>query len=829
MTLNEVELKTASTQDIFKLTQSSPEGLTTSQVEQQRLEFGSNQMKERGGRTWWQLIIDQFRSSFVLVLLGAVVVSIILREWFDAGTIIIILVANAVMGFVQEFHSQKITEKLKSIIQLDIDVRRDNKVVKIPKEEVVTGDVLLVKPGTVLPADVRWVVADRLSINESVLTGESVSVNKTTKPLSSAPGAVMGLAGTHVMSGYGEGVVVATGAKSALGKIIQLTSSTKRVSSFEQGIKKLSRFMLWLVTVTLVVVFVVNIATKGTDQLFTQLLFAIALAVSVIPEALPAVVTITFTKGALRLSKKKVVVKRLSAIEDLGHIQVLCTDKTGTITKNDMIVKEVASEDKELCLRYAFLESNTEQSTFDLAIEAALPDFETIRKDWKTTWSLPFDPERKRSAAVIQKGKESLLLVKGNPEVILELCDDLPGKQEILQQAKKFGTQGMRVLAVAFQTDPKEVSPDVYKEAHLEFLGLIAFEDPLKETAKQAIADAEELGVQVKILTGDGAEVARAIAVQVGIMNNKDQVMTGAEFTKLSSAQKEHAVSTIKVFARVAPEEKYAIIQELQRKYVVGFLGEGINDAPALQMANIGLVVKNGSDVAREAGDIILLDNSLEVIVDGIKEGRTIFANVSKYIRYTLIGNFGGFYALAGVSLLIDFLPMLPIQILLTNLLTDLPLVAVATDHVDPLDVKTPQFYNIREIAFVGILLGLVSSIFDFVFFAYFRHSSPETIQTLWFILSIMTELALIFFIRSRRFFLKAGKPHFSLVYLIAGVFTLTLTMPYIPFTAEIFHFIQPSFQQLTVIFGIVIAYLVTTEVSKIIYYKFAPGVENTR
>lgn len=829
MKLSEEAIRTASAKEILRNVHSRAEGLTKIEVTQQRTMFGSNRLKENGRSTWWQLLTDQFRSSFVWVLIGAVVVSLFLKQWVDAGTIVTILLVNAAVGFFQEFHAQKITDKLKALVQIDIEVRRNNQMTRIPKEEVVVGDIVLVKPGTVLPADVRWIVADRLSINESVLTGESVSVNKTIEPQTNYPEMVMGFAGTHIMSGYGEAVVVATGNNSALGKIIQLASSTKGTSSFEQGIKRLSRFMLWLITVTLIVVFAVNVFIQGTNQLLTQLLFAIALAVSVIPEALPAVVTITFTKGALRLSKKKVVVKRLSAIEDLGHIQILCTDKTGTVTKNELVVKQVAAQNQERCLQYALLESNTERSSFDVAIEAALPNVEGLRQGWKTVWSLPFDPDRKRSAAVVKKAQESLLIVKGNPELVLDLCVGLSDKQKILQQAMQFGQQGRRVLAVAFQSNPKEITKDVYSESNLDFLGLIAFEDPLKETATQAIADAEQLGVQVKILTGDGVEVARAVATQVGIMAKQDSVMTGLEFSQLSSAKKAQAVEQIKVFARVNPEQKYAIIQQLQQKFVVGFLGEGINDAPALQMANIGLVVNNGSDVAREAGDIILLDNSLEVVVDGIREGRTIFANVSKYIRYTLIGNFGGFYALAGVSLLIDFLPMLPIQILLTNLLTDLPLIAVATDHIDPLDVRNPQFYNIRQFALIGILLGLVSSVFDFVFFAFFRHSSPQTIQTLWFFLSIWTELILIFSIRSRRFFLKAGRPHSSLVILIGLVIALTLCLPYIPATAQIFHFMQPTIQQLSFILGLVVVYFAATEVSKMMYYKMAPGVENTK
>lgn len=818
MNLSDDELKQASTQKVFSTYKTGLEGLTHDQVELNRQQFGSNQMKKSTKRAWWRLLLRQYKSTFVYILIGAAGVSLFLGEWVDAATILAILVANGLLGFFQEFHSQKITDKLKSIIQLDIEVRRDNSVVRIPKEDVVIGDILIVKPGTVLPADVRWILSERLTINESVLTGESVPVSKISQPNADHSEMILGLAGTHVMTGYGEGVVVATGSQSALGKIIELTSGTKRISSFEQGIKRLSRFMLWIVVVTLVVVFVVNIALKGSDQILIQLLFAIALAVSVIPEALPAVVTITFTKGALLLSKKKVVVKRLSAIEDLGHVQVLCTDKTGTITKNEMTVKGIVAKDEAECLRLALLTSEAEPSTFDLAIQNASPDTE-ILKTWKTIWNLPFDPERKRGTVVVKKQSEVQMITKGTPEIVLDLCAEIKNKKDILIQAKEFGKKGMRVLAVAYKLNPSATDGN-YQEDGFTFSGLIAFEDPLKETAKQAIQEAEELGIRVKILTGDGLEVARAIAEQVGILQQQDQIMTGGDFIKLSPAQKLTAAEKVHVFARVTPEEKYQIIQHLQQKYVVGFIGEGINDAPALQLANIGLVVQNASDVAREAADIILLDPSLEVIVDGIKQGREIFANVSKYIRYTLIGNFGGFYAIAGISLIIPFLPMLPIQILLNNLLTDLPLVAVAGDYVDPEEVKKPPSYNIKEFALIGIFLGLISSIFDFVFFAYFRNSSPETIQTLWFTLSVLTELSAIFLLRTRKFVLRAHRPHRSLVIPIVLVTFIIFTIPYIPFTANIFHLIQPSFWQILVLLGITAAYLVVTEISKLLYYK---------
>lgn len=822
-------LPTDSLEVVFKKLHTSDKGVNQKQVERLLEEYGKNQIEPVSKKPGWGLLWKQFQSPFVFILLGACGVSILLREWVDSVTIVVILFFNGVISFVQEYHSQKTTAALASIIQTTVQVRRQGKELVVPREDTVLGDIILVKPGTILAADVRWIVADGLTVNESLLTGEALEVTKAVTSNLQNVDQVQGFAGTHIMTGYGEGVVTATGMHSALGKIVQLTTATQRTSAFEQGIKRLSRVMLWLVSVTLLVVFGMNIFLKGTDHLITELLFAIALAVSVIPEALPAVVTITFTKGALLLSSKQVIAKRLSAIEDLGHIQVLCTDKTGTLTENKMRVKRVLSVEPEECLRAALLTAISDGSSFDEAIRLAVSGKFYLPSPQQILWNVPFDPERKRTTVVVRRGTQSVLVTKGAPEVILKLCNKKSTPPKLLQQVEELGTQGFRTLAVATSTQPQEQPGHSYIEEKLQFLGLIAFEDPLKPTAKQAIKEAEHLGVAVKILTGDSPEVARSVALQVSILKSGEKVMTGSEFNSLSSIQKQQAVKEVNVFARVTPEDKYSIIQHLQHETVVGFLGEGINDAPALHLANVGLVVQHASDVARESADIILLDRSLTIIVEGIKQGRIIFANVSKYIRYTMIGNFGNFYAIAGISLLIPFLPMLPVQILLTNLLTDLPLMAVAMDQVHRKEIMHPLVYNVREIAFVGILLGLVSSVFDFIFFAIFRNNSPQTIQTLWLISSVLTELALIYSIRTKHFFLFSGRPHISILILSLLATIVVLGIPYLDFTSQIFHLIQPNWQQLSTIFSLVIAYFVVTEVSKLLVYKNIQGLEITR
>lgn len=834
---------TQSRPQLLKQFGSRSTGLKAAEVLKVRQQFGSNDLETHGKKSAVVIFFRQWKSPFVLILLIAAVISFALGELIDAFTIFGILLINNLLSFFQEFHSEKAVQKLQSIITDTVLVRRDNKIESVNRSEIVRGDILVAKPGTILAADVRWLETDRLEMNESVLTGESISVMKFMDPEQGNANTVLGFAGTHAVGGYGEGLVIATGAQSSLGKIIALTSSTKRVSSFEQGIKKLSNFILWLVIITLVIVFVANLIIKGTSEFIPQLLFSIALAVSVIPEALPAVVTITFTKGAMLLAKKKVVVRRLSAIEDLGHIQILCTDKTGTITENLLTLEEVKSTDPVHCLQVAGLAVEAESIdhstasgiSFDDAVLRFMGKKVSALKSWSVLWSVPFDPERKRTTNVAKQGKEVWLVSKGAAEVIVDFCStDLAGraltktrKQEILQETKHMGTKGFRVLAVAYAPVAIQAQGKDYVEDNLVFCGLLAFADPLKASAKESIRRAKENGVQVKVLTGDSLEVARAVGIEVGILSPSDKVITGDEFDSMPASKRHQIVKGVHVFARVKPEQKFSIIQHLQHGATVGFLGEGINDAPALQLANVGLVVSNASDVAREAADIILLDRSLSVIIDGITEGRAIFTNISKYIRYTLIGNFGNFFAIAGISVLVPYLPMLPVQILLTNLLTDLPLMAVATDHVDPSDTRTPRFYNIREFAFLCLTLGIVSSMFDFIFFGLFFNESPAVIQTMWFITSIGTELLLIFSIRTRRSIFKAKLPSPVLTSLVVAAGTITLALPFIPFTRQAFHFVLPTSAWMITSGCLVLAYFICTEVAKLVYYAHAKS-DNT-
>ncbi len=523
--------------------------------------------------------------------------------------------------------------------------------------------------------------------------------------------------------------------------------------------------------------------------------------------------------------------KRLTAIEDLGGIEVLCTDKTGTITENKLTVAEIKATDQAQTLQaaaWACLEVVQDQSqqpnnAFDLAIWRALTDQQratvvhTRRLD-----EIPFDPQRRRNSALIESDHKRQLIVRGAPELICTFCNLTAADCDAIKRFEAAeGYHGRRVIAVA----SKPWSDDHYsveaETSKLNYLGCISFVDPIKESTPAAIKHAQQLGVAVKMLTGDGKEVAGAVAASIGLVEKAEAVLLGAELEAMPPARQLEAVRRYQVFARISPQQKYRIIELLQQQNLhVGFLGEGINDAPALKKANIALVVQGASDIAREAADIILLKQSLEVIIDGIREGRAVFANSIKYIQATLSSNFGNFYAVAIVSLFIDFLPMLPLQILLVNLLSDFPMISIAADRVDATELTRPKSYHVKDILLLATFLGIVSTVFDFAYFAIFKDLSPSGLQTNWFIGSIITELLFLFSIRTRGFLLRGARPAGVIIGLSVLAAAATIAIPYTTFGQRIFQFISPSWQQLVLILGVALVYLIVTEAVKKLYFK---------
>ena len=817
--------------DIYSELDSNSKGLSEIQAQEHLKKYGQNKILVKEIK-WWQILFRQFASPFVYILIFASLLALYLGETIDSIFIASFVLIGAVLGFIQEYNSQKSVELLKKFLVDHSRILRNGTEILVKSEDIALGDICILEPGNILPADMRFIRADNLLVDESILTGESMSVSKTSllleeQNISGIHNATnMGFSGTTIMQGKGVGIIVATGKNTQIGGITKLTAESEGVSTFEKGISKLSGWILKIILATLALVLIINFIVKKADNrtnFADMILFSIALAVSVIPETLPVVSALSFSKGSLALAKKHVVVKRLSAVEDLGSIEVLCTDKTGTITENKMSVSAFHAENEKSCLLFGALASSPEKysSSFDIALLSKL-GVDKEAGQWEKINELPFDPERKRNSVLVGNANENKLIVRGAPETIIDLCLNISKehKNEILIWIAEREMQGERVIAIASKHWTEGSSYTSAEEKDLEYIGAISFSDPIKESAIPAILQAEELGVRIKILTGDSKNVAIAVAKKTGIIKNEEEAMTGEEFEKLSEADQIIAVENVHVFARVSPEQKYRVIELLERKYEVGFLGDGINDAPALKLASVALAVDTASDIARSASDIVLLNPSLSVIIDGIKGGREIFANMVKYLKTTLISNFGNFYAVALAMILAPFLPMLPVQVLLLNLLTDTPMIAISFDKVDVRELKKPRAYNVKEIVLMSLVFGIINAVFVFLFFLIFFKNGATMLQTNLFIGSVLIELLLIFSIRTKKLFWKGTKPSIIVSLLCLIPASLAIILPFTYWGEKFLKFAKPSYESLGIILLMVIAYFATVEIAKLAYYR---------
>jgi P-type Mg2+ transporter len=824
-------------EDALESLEAHKEGLSKKETVLAQKKYRLNEIKAKNVNAL-DILIRQFKSPFSYLLFAAALIAILIGEKVDSITILVFILINIVVGFFQEYRAEKAVVLLQKFIPQTIKVLRDSKEEIIEEKFLVPGDIVLLEAGDLVPADLRVINLQNFLVNESVLTGESVPVSKITDALGYEEEEIFRaqniiFSGSSIISGKAQALVVATGKDTVLGNIVKTVAGIRRESTYEKSILYFCKLILRIVVATIILIFIANILLKGISDVLELLLFSVALIVSILPEALPVVVTFALSEGSLKMAKQNVVVKRLSAIEDLGNIEILCTDKTGTLTQNKLSLEKTVSSDKKKCFLYGILSSGADRindkilNPFDAALyQRASDDILRESKKFKIVSELPFDSYRMRSAFLVQSVKnENFLIVKGAPESIIKNCSKFSGnfdKKEIKEDTEKEGKDGKRVLAIAFKRVEKEKQDlKVQDERGLTFLGYFVFDDPIKATAKEAMNLSKKLGVKIKIITGDSKEVAGYVARRTGLDGRPGDLISGQELEELSKEEFDDACEEKSIFARISPDIKHKIIKSLQKKYEVGFMGEGVNDAPALKTADVGIAVVEASDVARDASDVILLQKDLRVIVNGIKDGRMIFANINKYIKCSLANNFGNFYSVAVISLFINFLPMLPVQILLGNILSDFPLISVATDSVDVEELRKPKVYQLHNVLPLIVSLGLVSTLFDFIFFSVIYKNPPAVIQTLWFIETIFTEIFLIFVVRTRGPFYKAKRPGLLLAFLTIIDGILIVALPFLKIGQSWFHFVVPPIMPLLIVFFIVGAYFIMSELVKLVYFRY--------
>lgn len=777
-----------------------------------RLEANGKNAIPQARYRFLQLLARQFKGVFNILLIGAAIVTLILGSPVDAAFILFFVALSVGLNLYQEHKSNAAAETLRSYLVRTITVRRDSKDIDINVEELVVGDMLKLESGDIVPADcvVRHTLG--LQVDETTFTGESIPVTKVAaKDEKDGTGSEsVLLQGVVIIRGSAFAEVTAVGAHTRLAHIAKTVSEVQNESEFNKGIDRISGFILRSTVITLTFVIGANILIEGTSADIPGLLiFAIALAVSVIPEVLPLVMTFSLSHGALKLAKKNVIVKRLSSVQDLGSVELLCSDKTGTITENHLVFTDSFTGTGSIYhpLVLSRLTSHDlyeiHPEPFDRATDDALEESMRVQvAAFALLEEEAFDPAVRSNGSIVESGSTTLHIRRGSPDYFVE--QGIVAKEIITSWVEEQENLGRRILGVSYDAGFGPV-----------FGGLLSFKDELKPSTIETVAMARELNVALTIITGDSKRVAEAVGREIGLVMASEEVMSAEDFFALSTHEQHEQVSRVRVFARTTPEQKLEILELLKEKFTVGFLGEGINDAPALKSAHVSMVVQSASDVARETADIILLKPDLRVIIEGIRLGRETHTNTLKYIRATLVSNFGNFYAVAIGSLFISFLPMLPKQLLLLNLLSDVPMMAIALDYVSKEEVAQPQKYGFRSLYIIFMTLGLVSTIFDFMYFGLFYRISPEVLQTNWFIASALTEILLVFSIRSLLPITKAGRPAPAIIWLSGVAFALILLIPIIPVTAHFFEFQRPTGTHLIIIIGLALLYLAVTEAVK--------------
>ncbi len=815
-------------EDVLTHFQSRLSGLTEGEVKERQITYGLNVIHKRKINLLTVILRQITNNPLIIILAIATGISFSLGQQISSYYIFIMILVSIFLGVWNEYGAEKTIDTLLKKISPTALVLRNDQKLEVPVAQITIGDIILLSQGSIVPADLRLVAEQNLEINQSTLTGESKTSFKTAEKLSaiSGIGAMANIAfmGTSVESGSGKGVVIRIGKDTEFGKIAKSALFIKPTTDFEKGLAGFGRLLVKVILILSLVIFIVN-ALLG-HQWLASLLFSLAIAVGLTPELLPVIVTISLSHGAGKLAKKKVVAKQLIAIENLGNMDTLCTDKTGTLTEgNIQLVDFLTMYHKEdirvlmysLYCNTALVHGHVIGNGIDAAIwKHALKSNVHVEADVEKVTEEPFDFNRKAMYAVIEEKGIRTLIVKGAPEMVLAYCKKTNESKVLHDTFVKLSNDGLRVVAIA---EKKIAKKDVYSWEDVEgttLVGYLTFLDIPKVSVREALSKLAKLNVEVKVITGDNELVTQKVCQEVGM--HITNVLLGADLEKMSDEVLQKYVMDTNVFARVTPEQKMRIIQALRTNgHTVGFLGDGINDVPSLRGSDVGISVNTAVDVAKDAAAIVLLHKSLDVIADGIMEGRKTFNNTIKYILMGTSSNFGNMFSAAGASFLLPFLPMTPVQILLTNGLYDLSQLSIPTDNVDMESLVKPRHWDIHFIRNYMVFFGPISSLYDFLTFGimlYVFHARGALFQTGWFIESMATEILVVFVIRTSRTPFFLSKPSKWLLGTCIGIVFVSLLIPFSPL-ANALGFLTPPPLYFLILIILVSTYLFLVEILK--------------
>jgi len=829
--------------------QTTEKGLEQKEVEDRLEKFGKNEVARERRISWFERLFDNIKNPLVILLAVLGVISYLTGDIPGSMVIAVMIILGIVLRYFQEMRADNAAAELKAMVSTTCTVIREGQQSEITLQDLVPGDIVKLSAGDMVPGDLRLLFAKDLFINQSTLTGESMPVEKYAAPVSMGQDNPLEMnnicfLGSNVESGTGIAVVIHTGKDTYFGSLAGSIVGQRVLTSFDKGINSFTWLMLGFMALMVPAVFLINGFSKG-DWL-EAFLFALAVAVGLTPEMLPMIVTVNLSKGAISMSRQKVIVKRLNSIQNFGAMDVLCTDKTGTITEGKIVLEkytDVQGNPSDRVLQYAYINSYFEtglKNLMDVAIlnhRNLLEELKLAERYFKID-EIPFDFTRKRMSVIVEDREgANLLICKGAVEEIMPICTHVEVKGEVLERlpehdahraerVKRMNEEGFRVIALAYKyiaEGPDTPTYSVKDESDMVLLGFLAFLDPPKQTAPEALQELHHLNVDIKILTGDNDIVTRKICSQVGLP--VESILLGPEVEKMTDAELTVAAEKITVFAKLSPAHKQRIIRVLQAEgHVVGFMGDGINDAPALRAADVGISVNSAVDIAKESSDIILLESNLLVLNDGVIEGRRVFGNITKYIRMAASSNFGNMFSVVGGSAFLPFLPMLPLQVLTNNLLYDFSQTAIPTDNVDEEWLSRPRKWTIGALRRFIIFIGPISSIFDYatyfiMLYVFNCWNNPALFHTGWFVESLFTQTLIIHVIRTNRIPFVQSRASRSLMLASLAIVAVGAYLTVSPL-APMLGFVSLPLLYWPFLVGMLLLYVVLTQIVKTWFYR---------